>query len=175
MIRRLLFLTAAVTLMAAVPVRAQDSGDADKDGVPNNLDKCPDTPAGEQVNAAGCPVLFQAGESRLVLVGVTFATNSAVLDTSSVGILDRVANAAQYNPSGSKLEIAGYTDNTGNLEHNMKLSQSRAEAVMNYLVDKGVSASMLVAKGYGPEFPIASNATAEGRAENRRVELKQVQ
>ncbi len=174
MLRRLLALSAAIALVATAPAHAQANDDADKDGVPNNLDKCPNTPAGQKVNATGCPVLFEAGQSELMLEGVTFAVNSAVIDPTSTGILDRVANASQYNPSGAKLEIAGYTDNTGSLAHNMELSQARAEAVMNYLISKGVPASMLTAKGYGPEFPIASNATPEGRATNRRVVLKQI-
>ncbi len=101
--------------------------DSDGDGVADYLDKCPNTPAGMKVNATGCPVLFEPGKSALVLEGVTFASNSAVLDPTSTGILDRLANAAQYNPAGVKLEIAGYTDNTGSRAHNMKLSQARAE------------------------------------------------
>ena len=148
--------------------------DTDGDGVADYLDKCPNTPAGMKVNVAGCPVLFEAGKSAMVLTGVTFATNSAVLDPSSTEVLDKVANAVQYNPAGAKFEVAGYTDNTGSLAHNNKLSQQRADAVMNYLISKGVPASMLVAKGYGPKFPIDTNATADGRANNRRVVLKQV-
>ena len=148
--------------------------DTDGDGVADYLDKCPNTPAGMQVNATGCPVLFEPGKSAMVLEGVTFASNSATLDPASTGILDRVANAAQYNPSGAHYEVAGYTDNTGGLAHNNKLSQQRAEAVMNYLISKGVPAAMLTAKGYGPKFPIDTNKTAEGRANNRRVVLKQV-
>ena len=148
--------------------------DSDGDGVADHADKCPNTPAGMKVNALGCPVLFEPGKSALVLEGVTFATNSSVLDPTSTGILDRLANAAQYNPAGLRLEIAGYTDNTGSRAHNMKLSQARAESAMNYLISKGVPASMLTAKGYGPDFPIDTNATAAGRANNRRVMLKQV-
>ncbi|HQR18968.1 MAG TPA: OmpA family protein, partial [Gemmatimonadales bacterium] len=125
--------------------------------------------------AEGCPILFESGKTALVLEGVTFATNSSALDPTSTGILDRVANAVQYNPSGYRLEVAGYTDNTGSRAHNMKLSQARAESVMNYLISKGVPASMLTAKGYGPDFPVDTNATAAGRANNRRVVLKQVQ
>ena len=149
--------------------------DADGDKVLNGIDQCPNTPVGMKVNALGCPVLFEPGKSALVLEGVTFATNSSVLDPTSTGILDRLANAAQYNPAGLRLEIAGYTDNTGSRTHNMRLSQARAESVMNYLISKGVPASALTAKGYGPDFPIDTNATAAGRANNRRVMIKQVQ
>jgi OOP family OmpA-OmpF porin len=80
----------------------------------------------------------------------------------------------QYNPSGYRLEVAGYTDNTGSRAHNMRLSQQRAEAVVKYLVSRGVPAGMLQAKGYGPDFPIDTNATKAGQANNRRVELKQI-
>ena len=149
--------------------------DSDGDGVADYADKCPNTAAGIKVNAEGCPVLFEPGKTALVLEGVTFASNSSTLDPSSTEILDRVANAVQYNPSGYRLEVAGYTDNTGSRAHNMKLSQARAQAVLEYLVSKGVPASMLTAKGYGPQFPIDTNATAAGRANNRRVVLKQVQ
>jgi len=148
--------------------------DSDGDGVPDYADKCPGTPAGMKVNADGCPLLFEPGKTAVVLEGVNFASNSAVLDPSSTQTLDKVANFVQYNPAGYKLEVAGYTSSTGTRAHNMKLSQQRAEAVVAYLVSKGVPASMLVAKGYGPDFPIDTNATAAGRANNRRVELKQI-
>ncbi len=148
--------------------------DSDGDGVADYMDKCPNTPAGMKVNAEGCPILFEPGKTAVVLEGVNFATNSAVLDPTSTGMLDKVANFVQYNPSGYRLEVAGYTDNTGGRAHNMTLSQQRAEAVLKYLVSKGVPAGMLQAKGYGPEFPVATNATQEGRAQNRRVELKQI-
>jgi outer membrane protein OmpA-like peptidoglycan-associated protein len=148
--------------------------DSDGDGVADYMDKCPNTPAGMKVNAEGCPVLFEAGKTALVLQGVNFADNSAVLDETSTEILDKVANAVQYNPSGYRLEIAGYTSSTGSRAHNMTLSQQRAEAVVKYLEKKGVPAGMLTAKGYGPDFPIDTNATKAGQANNRRVELKQI-
>ena len=72
--------------------------DSDGDGVADYMDKCPNTPAGMQVNATGCPVLFEPGKSQMVLQGVTFATNSAVLDPTSTGILDKVANAVAVQP-----------------------------------------------------------------------------
>ncbi len=149
--------------------------DSDGDGVADYMDKCPNTPAGIKVNAEGCPILFDPGKTAVVLQGVNFATNSAVLDETDTSTLDKVANFVQYNPSGYRLEVAGYTDATGSRAHNMRLSQQRAEAVVKYLVSKGVPAGMLQAKGYGPDFPIDTNATAAGRTNNRRVELKQIQ
>ncbi len=148
--------------------------DSDGDGVADYMDKCPNTPAGIKVNAEGCPILFDPGKTAVVLQGVNFASNSAVLDESDTATLDKVANFVQYNPSGYRLEVAGYTSSTGSRAHNMRLSQQRAEAVVKYLESKGVPAGMLQAKGYGPDFPIDTNATAAGRANNRRVELKQI-
>ncbi|KAF0192945.1 MAG: OmpA-OmpF porin OOP family [Gammaproteobacteria bacterium] len=71
-----------------------------------------------------------------------------------------------------RIEVAGHTDNAGSAQHNMRLSRQRAEAVRLYLVSQGVDAGRILAKGYGPANPVTSNATAEGRAENRRVELR---
>jgi outer membrane protein OmpA-like peptidoglycan-associated protein len=82
--------------------------------------------------------------------------------------LDEVASALATQPE-LNVEIQGYTDSIGTPAYNLNLSQRRAEAVKAYLVSKGVSASALTAKGYGKASPIASNSTAEGRAENRRV------
>ncbi|HNQ00543.1 MAG TPA: OmpA family protein, partial [Bacteroidia bacterium] len=72
----------------------------------------------------------------------------------------------------AKLSVEGHTDNTGNPEKNVTLSQKRCESVKNYLVSKGIDANRLTATGYGDTRPIADNKTADGRAKNRRVELK---
>ena len=82
--------------------------------------------------------------------------------------LDEVASALLTQPE-LNVEIQGYTDSIGSVAYNLNLSQRRAEAVQAYLISKGVSASVLTAKGYGKAKPIASNDTAEGRAQNRRV------
>ena len=150
--------------------------DSDGDGVPDGLDKCPGTPAGTKVDKDGCPVkkaLFEPGKKTLVLEGVNFALNSADLTPESYQILDRVVTGLNDWPE-VRVEIGGHTDSTGEDAYNMGLSQRRAESVRSYLVSKGVKASRLEAKGYGETKPVASNDTNEGRAKNRRVELKKL-
>ncbi len=143
--------------------------DADGDGVPDDLDQCPATDAGVSVDAKGCPSVFQAGKP-LILKGVNFQTGKAVLLPASQGILDQVAQSLVDNPDVN-VEVGGHTDNTGNEAANLRLSQARADAVREYLIGKGVDAGRITAKGYGVGNPVASNATAAGRAANRRVEL----
>lgn len=139
--------------------------DSDGDGVPDSQDRCYNTPAGTAVDKRGCQL-----QQSIVLKGVTFATASAELIGDSRQALDEVAATLKRNPA-LKLEIAGYTDSQGNKAYNVRLSQRRAEAVLNYLRAVGIAADRLVAKGYGPANPIADNATPKGRAANRRVEL----
>jgi len=108
--------------------------------------------------------------SAIVLEGVTFLSNSDELTPEAAAVLDVViADLASH--SAAKVEIAGYTDNTGDPAYNVTLSQRRARAVVDYLVKGGIDASRLTARGYGAASPIADNATAEGRQRNRRVEL----
>ncbi len=148
--------------------------DSDGDGVMDPNDACPDTPAGTRVDARGCPELFEEGRTELVLEGVNFEVNSAQLTPAAQAILDRVAPSLVANPD-VRVEVAGHTDNTGARSYNLTLSQRRAESVRNYLIQKGVPAAQVSARGYGPDNPIASNATREGRAQNRRVELRRMQ
>ncbi|HMC83069.1 MAG TPA: OmpA family protein [Candidatus Polarisedimenticolia bacterium] len=150
--------------------------DSDGDGVPDGSDRCPDTPRGVEVDASGCPIqrkaapLFEANRKSLVLEGVNFETDRAVLTSDSMGVLEKVAASLRDWPE-VRVEIGGHTDSTGSDAHNLNLSQRRAEAVRSYLVDQGIDASRLTAKGYGEKKPIADNKTREGRAKNRRVEL----
>lgn len=138
-------------------------GDSDGDGVLDTQDQCPGTPAGVKTDARGC----------WVLEGVYFDTNKADLQATSRAALNRVADTLKRNP-GLALRVEGHTDSTGTRAYNMKLSQARAKAVMDYLVGAGVGAGQLSYAGYGPDRPAATNDTAAGRAQNRRVELAPV-
>ena len=147
--------------------------DNDKDGVPDTLDKCPMT-AGTAANS-GCPGPSKpkAEETRhgpLILNGVMFESGKAVLTAVSRAVLDQVALSLQEWIE-VKLEIQGHCDNT---ETGLNLSQQRAEAVRDYLIQKGVAADRLKAMGYGSLQPIGNNATAAGRSKNRRVELHRI-
>jgi outer membrane protein OmpA-like peptidoglycan-associated protein len=146
--------------------------DSDGDGVPDSKDKCPDTPPNTKVDSVGCPILFT--KPALVLEGVTFEVNKAVLLPQSSATLDRVAQSLVANP-GTRVEVRGYTDATGPASVNTRLSQARAESVRTYLISKGVPPGQVTAKGYGPADPVAPNTTAAGRAQNRRVELRKVE
>jgi OOP family OmpA-OmpF porin len=99
---------------------------------------------------------------------VNFAFNKADLTPDSKPVLDGVADGLKKHPR-VKVEIQGHTDGVGKPAYNLQLSQRRAQAVLDYLATDGVSADQMVAKGYGMTQPIASNKTAEGRAQNRRV------
>jgi len=140
--------------------------DSDKDGVADGIDQCPNTPAGKKVTANGCAV-----NQSLVLKNVHFAFNQALLTNDSKTVLDAVAKTILDSP-GFRIEIGGYTDSIGSDAANQKLSESRAGSVRSYLLGKGVSASVLSAKGYGEASPVASNDDDTGRADNRRVELR---
>ena len=106
-----------------------------------------------------------------VLKGVNFETASAKLKKTSETTLDAVA--ASISKCGCKrVDIRGYTDSAGKKDYNQKLSERRATAVKDYLESHGIAAGILTAQGFGEENPIASNATAEGRAQNRRVTVQ---
>lgn len=109
--------------------------------------------------------------TKVVLDNIYFQTGKAVLMSESFDELDQVFRFLENNP-GIKLEISGHTDNTGSLRINQRLSRDRARAVVNYLVNRGISEDMLSSQGYADSQPVATNDTAEGRRQNRRVEFK---
>ena len=144
--------------------------DGDRDGVVDGSDACPNTAAGVRVDRTGCAFIFEEGRKTVVLEGVTFATGKAVLTPEATVVLDRVA-LALVNAPNVKVEVQGHTDSTGSAAINTRLSGLRAVAVRAYLASKGVDAARMTAKGYGPSLPVSPNSTAQGRAQNRRVEL----
>jgi OOP family OmpA-OmpF porin len=146
--------------------------DSDGDGVMDDRDRCPGTSYGTKVDANGCPDLFKGGQS-LVLDGVNFETARSVLTPDSRDILDRVAATLVANPD-VRIEVSGHTDSRGSRDMNRGLSRARAQSVLDYLAMQGVARDRMVAAGYGPDQPIDSNDTAEGRARNRRVELRKL-
>ena len=115
----------------------------------------------------------KVGQS-IVLNNIYFEVGKANIDTAFSTDLDKLIQFLKDNPE-TRLEIQGHTDNTGSLNLNNKLSQSRANSVVDYLTKNGIDRNQLIAKGYGPSLPVADNATAEGRTKNRRVVMKVLQ
>jgi OOP family OmpA-OmpF porin len=137
--------------------------DSDGDGVPDYMDRCPRTPRGATVNEVGC----------WVCKDVQFALNQWRIEAEYHPNLDEAVQCMQHHPE-IKVEIQGHTDSTGTKAYNQVLSEKRAQAVMEYFVSKGIARERLTAVGYGLSRPIASNKTKEGRAKNRRVQLKPI-
>jgi OOP family OmpA-OmpF porin len=148
--------------------------DSDGDGVADYLDKCPNTARRMEVDETGCPKIIKKGEK--IILDVKFATNSADPDEASREILDGVAQTMKDYPE-IKIAVRGFTDDVGSEAYNRQLSDRRARAVMGYLERQGVAANRMSAKGYGedPQYFVADNATEEGRAKNRRVEIESVE
>ncbi len=107
---------------------------------------------------------------KIVLRGVNFDFDKANIRADAVPILEQACRTLKEEPNVD-VELQGYTDSVGSEQYNMRLSQRRADAVRNWLVQCGIPASRLTARGFGESNPVASNATAEGRAQNRRTEL----
>jgi len=192
--------TVASSKPAPEPAPAPAPADSDGDGVPDNRDQCPNTPAGVQVDSRGCPVDSDgdgvpdyrdecpntaAGATvdergcegvtetvETIELRVQFPTNSSVIDATFDNEIRRVADFMAEYPE-TTVEIAGHSDSIGDAEYNRFLSQRRAEAVANRLTSVlGVDPDRVSAVGYGEAEPIASNDTAAGRAQNRRVEAR---
>ncbi|WP_131539798.1 OmpA family protein [Pedobacter nototheniae] len=157
--------------------------DTDGDGVADKLDKCPGTPAGTVVDGAGCPlkvpapqvtekIIVTEADRKVVadaIKNLEFDLGKATIRSKSFATLNRVA--ALLVEKNFSLKLAGHTDNTGSKELNLRLSKERAESVKAYLVSQGANASRIEATGYGMGQPIATNKTAAGRQQNRRVEF----
>ncbi|MES1925470.1 OmpA family protein [Salinisphaera sp. T31B1] len=152
---------------APAPAPAQPM-DSDGDGVIDANDQCPGTPRGTEVDARGCPIEKQA---PIVLKGVTFEFDSAKLTSQAENRLDNVVDALQASDEIT-FRIDGYTDSIGTEQYNQGLSQRRVDSVRSYLMQHGISSSRITGtQGHGESNPVATNETAAGRAQNRRVEL----
>ena len=125
------------------------------------------TQSSESVSACESSLRSRLSETR-----VQFASKSAVIDDASEPLITSIADIAKSCPG--RLRIEGHTDSTGRDAENQELSLARAEAVRAALVEKGVAPARLIARGFGPRKPIADNSTREGRARNRRIEIKVV-
>ena len=134
--------------------------DSDGDGVIDSLDQCPDTISGAKVDSVGC--------MTLVNLNINFDTNSAVIKSSYDSRLEAFAKMMKTD-TRLKATIEAHTDSVGSNAYNQKLSEKRAKSTIEALKALDVDTSRLTAVGYGETKPVASNATAEGRAENRRV------
>ena len=127
----------------------------------------------EDLKGTGVEVTRTAeGEIKLVAPeNVTFATNSSTISSRFTNTLDSIASVLKEYPD-SNITVSGHTDSTGNDAINNPLSVNRANSVANYLKQEGIASSRITAVGYGSKQPVASNSTSDGRAQNRRVEIK---
>jgi OOP family OmpA-OmpF porin len=182
----------------AAGVKVDDRGcalDSDGDGVPDSSDQCPDTPAGASVDARGCELdsdgdgvadskdecpntppgatVTDAGCAvQIVLQNVLFELNSDKIGSDYAPTLNRVADSLKARPDIKSIEVIGHTDSTGAADYNQTLSERRAKAVADYLAGQGVNGALFSTKGMGESSPVADNGTSQGRAQNRRAELK---
>jgi outer membrane protein OmpA-like peptidoglycan-associated protein len=147
--------------------------DRDKDGIIDEQDACPDAPgpANSDPKKNGCPeARVESGQIK-ILERVEFENNSAKLRPESDHVLNAVLDVMKSHPEFNKLSVEGHTDNHGAAAYNKRLSEQRAGAVVKWLVDHGVARERLSAQGFGLERPIDTNATEDGRQNNRRVEF----
>ncbi|CAN1599470.1 OmpA family protein [Pseudomonas sp. B21-028] len=168
--------------MAAAYCWVHGDGDEDGDGVPDSRDKCPGTPKGVQVDADGCPPPAPAPmaeepvvvkEETIVVRDVHFEFNKSTLTAADKEVLSGVATRLKQESSTAQLRVTGHTDSVGSNAYNQRLSEKRANSVVQYLVESGVPrASFVSVAGAGESQPVADNNTADGRAMNRRTEIK---
>jgi len=177
-------------------VKVDENGcclDSDGDGVPDHKDKCPDTPKGTKVDANGCELdtdgdgvvdskdlcpstvkgeaVDENGCAKRIVLDIKFDNGSTNIDEKHSPKLQSYADFMKTNTM-YKVLLVGYTDSVGSETSNQKLSQKRAESVQADLIKRGVEKSRVKVEGKGEENPIADNNTAEGRAENRRIEAE---
>ncbi len=162
---------------AGAPVDAQGCPlDSDGDGVDDYMDRCPNTPRGTEVDRQGCPIPEPEPEPEVIsytFEDVYFEFDSAVLTNAGQERLDEIGGIL-ITIMGADIEVHGHTDATGPEVYNMGLSRRRAEAVRDYLLENfsPLNSNQFTVRQFGEDQPIATNDTREGRAQNRRVEIK---
>lgn len=125
----------------------------------------------EELQGTGVSVTRVGDDIILNMPGnITFATNQAAVESNFYPVLNSVAKVANEFEK-TLIDVAGHTDSTGSVEYNMELSRKRANSVADYLSSQGVDPTRLYAQGFGPNYPVADNGTAQGRSQNRRVEI----
>lgn len=149
--------------------------DTDKDGVADREDDCPTTPGLKELK--GCPPapVLKVEEQKILekaFSSLEFATGKDIIKKTSYPSLNELAGLMKQHAADWTLKLSGHTDNQGDAAKNMLLSEKRAKAVKKYLVSKGVKADRIITEWFGPNVPIADNATEAGRQKNRRVEMK---
>lgn len=152
--------------------------DRDGDGIVDDKDACPDEKGkpNSDPKKNGCPNAVRVVNSEIIILEqVQFDTSKATIKPVSDQLLDEVASVLKEHPELVRLEVQGHTDSAGGRALNQRLSQDRAEAVKEALVRRGIAGDRLTARGYGPDQPIGSNRTAEGRQANRRVQFKSLE
>jgi outer membrane protein OmpA-like peptidoglycan-associated protein len=161
------------SLPASIPVAELDS---DGDGIPDSQDACPND-AGQNHSSArtnGCPMAFIKDGQIVLAEHIKFASGRAEIieDEESNNLLNALMSTIQAHPEIARLRVIGYTDDRGPRAKNITISRQRAAAVVKWLTAHGIAASRLESVGKGPDDPITSNDTEDGRRENRRVEFK---
>ncbi|WP_164839152.1 OmpA family protein [Shewanella livingstonensis] len=160
---------AAPVAASVAPVIAAMPGDDDKDGVTNNIDKCPNTPLTHKVDATGCSV-YEFITTKHDLGGILFANDSAVIRDGSFADLEKLTDFLNKYPQHT-VSVQGHASNVGKAEYNMKLSERRAVSVANALNTKyGISSSRITSVGYGVTKPAMQGNSAEANRVNRRIE-----
>ncbi len=140
--------------------------DSDRDGVAENIDECPNTPEGSEIDARGCIIIRE----QIVLDGIEFETGSAAILPSSEGRLMRALQILLDNPD-VRVEVSGHTDDVGGTAANRALSTARATSVRDWLVAHGIDAGRMTVRGYGESRPRVPNDSDANRAQNRRIEF----
>ena len=148
--------------------------DTDNDGVLDKDDACPTVPGTKELK--GCPPVEIKAEEKKILEkafsSLQFALGNDVIKKTSYPSLNQLADLMKQHADDWTLKLSGHTDNQGNPEANMLLSEKRAKAVKKYLVSKGVKEDKIITEWFGQTQPIESNDKEAGRAKNRRVEMK---